>query len=54
MKKEKSSKLQLTKIKVANLSQQPIKGLLEVTTTNPTHPTNQTRCFVCFGTVIEL
>lgn len=56
MKKEKTSKLQLKKIKVANLSQlKPGLGLTDIIATT-TDPTKLTRCFICpvTTTVIDI
>lgn len=54
MKKEKSSKLQLKKIKVANLSDlKPGLDLAGIFATT-TNPTRLTRCFICPSPTVEL
>ncbi|UCJ05148.1 hypothetical protein KTO58_15750 [Chitinophaga pendula] len=51
MKKETLSKLQLKKVKVANLSN--TKAGVGPITTLTTDPTRKTRCFICPVTIFE-
>ncbi|UCJ05149.1 hypothetical protein KTO58_15755 [Chitinophaga pendula] len=54
MKKENASKLQLKKIKVANLSNMKSGGGLAGIFATTTDPTKLTRCFICPPTSIQI